>query len=241
MTGHGDPDETAPPEGATPPSSGRAASAPEVVLTRAQYRREVLADQQALAEVARLWNPPKKTRWYESAALIGLLTLGFTSAFSFFTQRLYKKDETRLALQKARLEQSQIAVTQLGGLIAGLLLAADDRAAMAQGRYDDLDTTYLRRIRDSSDVADNRWRIGRHTSQGVLQFYFAGDEAVLGSWESTRDMLQRYADCAERVYREFIRSRAPPDACLPERDSAVTAVNALNHELLRGYRRLERF
>ncbi len=209
--------------------------------TRADVRRELLADADILAALLEHRQPQKKTRFYESAALIGFVTLVFTSLFSFGSERIFKKDDAHLALIKTRLDQSQATVAKLGGLISGVLIAAEDRSEMAKGHYDDLGPDYLKQVHDSADAADRQWRVGRAISQNSLQFYFAGDTVVLSAWDSTSARLQRFADCAETIYRKYFHGRAPAEACLAERDTAMVAVQQLNDQLLRGYQRMERF
>jgi hypothetical protein len=188
-----------------------------------------------MEKVVRLWRPP--TPWYESPAIVAVASVIVASVLTYFAQRESKKDETTLALRKAGLEQAQAARSTVDELVANLLVAAYDRTAMAQGKYDDLDTAYLREIRDSADGADRRWRIGRHTAEGALQFYFGGDTAVLSAWDSMRARMQRYADCAEHTYRRYLTSMAPESACAAVRDTATKSVRRLNDLLLYVYTR----
>jgi hypothetical protein len=129
---------------------------------------------------------------------------------------------------------------ELTDLVAGYVLAADDRTKMAKGRYDDLDSLTLGRIVDSTNAADLRWRLGQQVSQFLLNFHFGDNQDVARAWGRARDGLQAYADCADSIYRKYqFEGTAPPGACLAARDSATLLVEDLNKELLRGYRKLE--
>jgi hypothetical protein len=209
---------------------------------RTDELRGLLADQQVLEDILALRRPKGRSPWHESPGLVGVVTLVLSSVLSFGIQYVTRRSDEQLSLHKARLELAQTRISHLAELLSGLLLAAERRTKMAQGRLDDLDTTDLRILRDSTNAADERWENGKQTSEFFIRFHFGEDSSVTGEWERVRASVQAYGDCADSVYRKFVDGgSAPATACFARHDSAYAELDRFTAVLLQGYRKLEEF
>jgi hypothetical protein len=214
---------------------------PEASGNRSVELRRLLDDQRLVEEIVALRSPIRPS-WYQSSGLIALITLVLSSMLTFGIQHVTRRADEHLALHKARLELAQARISHLAELMSGLLLAAERRTKMAQGRFDDLDTTDMRIVRDSTNAADERWENGKQTSEFFIQFHFGDDTSVTQEWSRVRSSVQAYGDCADSVYRKFAAGgTAPSNACRARHDSAYAELDRFTGALLRGYRRLEEF
>jgi hypothetical protein len=229
----------------SPSGTGPGGSQPfDSGLNLQRTREELLAHEEWLKKVIELRTPPKRSGWYESAALVGLATLVLTGLLNIWSQNLQAESEQRVEARKERLAQTRTTVRDLTNLVSSLLLAAEDRAKIGKGRYGNLPSSQLNTIVDSTNATDTRWRYGRHQNELLLKFYFASDSGIDNAWSGARTALQAYSDCAEGILMTYWRSKkiesAKPDACDGERDTATARVDLLNRELIRGYLQLER-
>jgi hypothetical protein len=213
-------------------------------VTFDEVREELLANEAFIQKVVEKRNPPKTSRWYESPGLIAVLSALVASLLTFTFGCFEKRNEQRLESRMARLTNIQTTIRELSTLVSGLMLAAEDRAQFAKGAYDDLDTTQLYAIVDTSNAMDLRWRVGRLQSEVFLRFHFSDDSMVNRAWIDAREALQVYANCAERAFRVHSADKkklVSDSTCNAAREASSRKMDGLSTALIRGYRLLERF
>lgn len=204
-------------------------------------KQEALAQEQFIAEVLRIRKEPReKLDWWKEAGIIGAIaavaTVAVTTFGTGYMQTRLKSQEVSLSRQEVGLNQTRDAMITVYDLLSALLKGTDDRAYMAAGQYDALPDTMFNRLVVESNAIDSRWRRERGMAAAGVYLYFGDHAATPEAWESTRDRMQRYANCAESAYVVAHARNIHVNACVLERVVAESSFNALRDSLIARYR-----
>ncbi|MEO7181864.1 MAG: hypothetical protein ABI141_13565 [Gemmatimonadaceae bacterium] len=186
-----------------------------------------------MTEVGRRRNPRSTKTWWESTAIISsataVLTVALTAYAGYVAQRSLRTND--VATQRAQATyQQEVAVLQAAHLLATESLHyADERSRVTSGEYSSLQEVQRRRVIDSVNASDEKWRKGRQTSKVGLELEFGDDRPILASWDSLSARIDRFANCSVRPPNQGCTALRPPA------DSALETFRTLVVEHIRRH------
>ncbi len=166
-----------------------------------------------------------------STALIAVVV---TSLASYLIQLRTKSRDFTLAQVQERSLQTRDAIMSIYDLLARMLKAKEEQLKLAQGYYDDFPRDQQQAIVNESNGTDQRWRHDKESSEMLVYLYF-GDSGTVAAWSATKDAMQNYSQCVERIYRKYQGSRAPERACDAESGATMKALGSLRAHFVERY------
>lgn len=191
------------------------------------------------AEIDRIRREPER-KWWESAALMTLLTAVLTAIVTIFggylTQYLSRSNEFSLEVAKTELGSKREFLKETYTILSTLLKADEDRLALAQGKYDSLSEKKRREISEATNEADNTWRIKKAYLEFQIFLYYGKTPDIVNAWKETSTAIQSYGDCIEKTFDTYQSSNAPADSCKKEAELANQANGRLRDKITSEYR-----
>jgi hypothetical protein len=197
-----------------------------------KFQQALLEQEQFVADVLRIRQGDKTSRWWESAplmsAVIAVVSLVLGATATIYTQRAAKAHETQVALDQARRHERLQVLADLHKLIASVSRATQDRLDIATGILNDLTPEERNDIVTQSNGVDDTWREQRESNNFLIPYHFRDYADVPLKWAMARDSLRAYVECVESVFvAHFKRRNAPRESCGGHRVSSHKTVEEM--------------
>jgi hypothetical protein len=188
---------------------------------------EILGYEDRIAKVLEIRSRRDVKGWWEATgvvpALTAVLTVAVTSLGSYFVQVELRSGEQAERITRETAEAEMAALTTTYQLATASLHYTDERARIARHHYSMLKPEQLRRLIDSVNVNDSRWREGRDAMRLPLGLRFGEYPAILASWDTLVLALNQYSGCSVDTSQS---------SCAPLRVRATAASTAFREAVL---------